>query len=131
MPYSMSKQSRWGYVIAAIAFVLMLWIISAFMTGRLPFKFFDSQRWKQVERSDDYSRLRMIESLTLSGRLNRITRAEVVSLLGPSDDTNYFNEWDFVYWLGPERSFISLDSEWLVIKIGSTGRVVDYRIVSD
>ena len=131
MPYSMSKQSRWGYVIAAIAFVLMLWIISAFMTGRLPFKFFDSQRWKQVERSDDYSRLRMIESLTLSGRLNRITRAEVVSLLGPSDDTNYFNEWDFVYWLGPERSFISLDSEWLVIKVGSTGRVVDYRIVSD
>ena len=127
----MSKQSRWGYVIAAIAFVLMLWIISAFMTGRLPFKFFDSQRWKQVERSDDYSRLRMIESLTLSGRLSRITRAEVVSLLGPSDDTNYFNEWDFVYWLGPERSFISLDSEWLVIKIGSTGRVVDYRIVSD
>ena len=127
----MSKQSRWGYVIAAIAFVLMLWIISAFMTGRLPFKFFDSQRWKQVERSDDYSRLRMIESLTLSGRLNRIKRAEVVSLLGPSDDTNYFNEWDFVYWLGPERSFISLDSEWLVIKVGSTGRVVDYRIVSD
>ena len=127
----MSKQSRWGYVIAAIAFVLMLWIISAFMTGRLPFKFFDSQRWKQVERSDDYSRLRMIESLTLSGRLNRIKRAEVVSLLGPSDDTDYFNEWDFVYWLGPERSFISLDSEWLVIKIGATGRVVDYRIVSD
>ena len=109
----------------------MLWIISAFMTGRLPFKFFDSQRWKQVERSDDYSRLRMIESLTLSGRLNRIKRAEVVSLLGPSDDTDYFNEWDFVYWLGPERSFISLDSEWLVIKIGATGRVVDYRIVSD
>ena len=127
----MSKQSRWGYVIAAIAVVLMLWIVSAFMTGRLPFKFFDSQRWKQVERSDDYSRLRMIESLTLSGRLNGITRTEVVSLLGPSDDTDYFNEWDFVYWLGPERSFISLDSEWLVIKIGPTGRVVDYRIVSD
>ena len=127
----MSKQSKCGWVIAAIGVVLMLWIISAFMTGHLPFKFFDSQRWKQVERSDDYSRLRMIESLTLSGRLNGITRTEIVSLLGPSDDTNYFNEWDFVYWLGPERSFISLDSEWLVIKIGPTGRVVDYRIVSD
>jgi len=26
---------------------------------------------------------------------------------------------------------LNLDSEWLVIKIGLSGRVVDYRVVSD
>ena len=73
----------------------------------------------------------MIEPLIMSGRLDGVTQPEVIALLGPSDDTNYFKEWDFVYWLGPERSFMSLDSEWLVIKIGPTGRVVEYRVVSD
>ena len=128
MPYSTSKQSKWA---VAVALALILWIGSAFITGRLPFEFFDSQRWKLVERSDDYSRLRMIEPLIMSGRLDGVTQPEVIALLGPSDDTNYFKEWDFVYWLGPERSFMSLDSEWLVIKIGPTGRVVEYRVVSD
>ena len=131
MPYSTSKQSKWGCVTVAVALALILWIGSAFITGRLPFEFFDSQRWKLVERSDDYSRLRMIEPLIMSGRLDGVTQPEVIALLGPSDDTNYFKEWDFVYWLGPERSFMSLDSEWLVIKIGPTGRVVEYRVVSD
>ena len=128
MPYSTSKQSKWA---VAVALALIPWIGSAFITGRLPFEFFDSQRWKLVERSDDYSRLRMIEPLIMSGRLDGVTQPEVIALLGPSDDTNYFKEWDFVYWLGPERSFMSLDSEWLVIKIGPTGRVVEYRVVSD
>ena len=131
MPYSTSKQSKWERITVAVALALILWIGSAFITGRLPFEFFDSQRWKLVERSDDYSRLRMIEPLIMSGRLDGVTQPEVIALLGPSDDTNYFNEWDFVYWLGPERSFMSVDSEWLVIKIGPTGRVVEYRVVSD
>ncbi len=103
----------------------------AFMIGYLPFQLFNSQQWQQVERSDDYTRLRMIEPLMISGRIDGATRSEVVSLLGPPDDTDYFRDWDFVYWLGPGRGLINLDSEWLVIRFGDSGVVSEYRVVSD
>jgi hypothetical protein len=35
------------------------------------------------------------------------------------------------YWLGPERSYFSVDSEWLVLRLDRAGRVVEYRIVRD
>ncbi len=33
-----------------------------------------------------------------------------------------------VYWQGPERSFFSIDSLWLVLRLDADSRVVDYRI---
>ena len=45
--------------------------------------------------------------------------------------TNKWKEWDLVYWLGPERGPFGVDSEWLVIKFDSSGRVQDYQIVRD
>ena len=101
------------------------------MTGYLPLQFFDSQKWKQAERSGEYIRLRMIEALMISGRLDGARRSEVISLLGPPDETDYFSKWDFVYWLGPERGLIGIDSEWLVIRFGPTDIVSDYRVVRD
>ena len=35
-----------------------------------------------------------------------------------------------VYWLGPERGLISIDSEWLVI-VFENGIVADYYITCD
>jgi hypothetical protein len=52
-------------------------------------------------------------------------------LLGEPSDEGYFREWDFVYWLGPERSYMGIDSEWLVVRLGRDGRVTEYRIVRD
>jgi len=118
-------------VIAGIGVILLLLGTYAFMAGYLPFQFFDSKKWKQVERSDDYTRLRMIEPLMKSGRLDHATRSEVISILGHPDETPYFSDWDFVYWLGPERGLITLDSEWLVIRFGQSDVVSEYRIVSD
>jgi hypothetical protein len=45
--------------------------------------------------------------------------------------TDYFSDYQIVYWLGPERGFISIDSEWLAIWIGPDQRVTDARIVRD
>ena len=60
-----------------------------------------------------------------------LSRDSVERLLGPRDSTDYFREWDLVYWLGPERGFLRIDSEWLVLNPGLDGRVKDYRIVGD
>lgn len=131
MAYSTSASSRRGCLIAASGVALLLVVGYAFMAGYLPFQFFDSQRWKQVERSDDHTRLRMVEHLIKSGRLDGAARSDVISLLGPPDDTDYFSEWDSVYWLGPERGLIGIDSEWLVIRFSPSNVVSEYRVVRD
>ena len=58
------------------------------------------------------------------------SRAQLEALLGVPPETPYFREYDYVYWLGPERGFISIDSEWLVVKINE-GVVVTAKIVKD
>ncbi len=36
-----------------------------------------------------------------------------------------------VYWLGPERGLIRIDSEWLVLRLDEGGVVREFRIVRD
>jgi hypothetical protein len=63
--------------------------------------------------------------------LRGLRRDSVKRLLGLSDSTDYFREWRLVYWLGPERGLIRIDSEWLVLRLGPEGRVSDYRIIRE
>lgn len=58
-------------------------------------------------------------------------RAEVLALFGPPDPFGYFRDWDLVYWLGPERGYIGIDSEWLGLRLDEAERVVEVRILAD
>jgi hypothetical protein len=73
----------------------------------------------------------MVDSLIQSGQLDDKAEDEVLTLLGPPTDTKYFSDWDAVYWLGPERGFLCLDSEWLVLRFDAEGRVSEYQLVRD
>ena len=73
----------------------------------------------------------MVDSLIQSGQLDQMAHQEVLSLLGPPTDTSHFSDWDAVYWLGPERGFMRLDSEWLVLRFDARGRISDYKLVGD
>ncbi|WP_428154130.1 hypothetical protein [Brevundimonas sp.] len=68
----------------------------------------------------------LLHSETLRGK----ARAEVGALLGPPTQTDKWNDWDLVYWLGPERSYIAVDSEWLIVRFDND-RVSDARLVRD
>jgi hypothetical protein len=95
---------------------------------------FDSATWAAAARepwSEWPTRLRMVDDLVESKRLDGLPRADVVSLLGPADRTDKWSDWDLVYWLGPERGFIRIDSEWLVLRFNESGRVREYRVVRD
>lgn len=94
---------------------------------------FDSAVWKEglSKESTDPVRLRMIDDLLKKKPLVNMSRAEIVLLLGTPPKTGYFHEYEFVYWLGPERGFFSIDSEWLAIRFNSEDRVSDARVVSD
>ena len=78
---------------------------------------FESTAWKQAgEDWDNPVRLRMVDDLLDEHELKGMSKERIIELLGEPPETEYFREYDFVYWLGPERGFIRIDSEWLVIK---------------
>ena len=60
-----------------------------------------------------------------------VRAGEVVALIGEPDNTSYFREYDMVYRLGMERGFISIDSEWLVLRLDANQVVTKFRIVRD
>jgi hypothetical protein len=73
----------------------------------------------------------MADRLVAQDTLWGMTRSDVVKQLGEPSDEGYFRQRDLVYWLGPERGFMSIDSEWLVLRLGRDGRVTEFRIVRD
>ncbi len=82
--------------------------------------------------SKEFPRLRMADGLIKSGALIGKTTSGIESMLGPQTKTKYFRpQYDLVYWLGRERSIISIDGEWLVIKVNESGISTMARIVRD
>ncbi|MXO70216.1 hypothetical protein [Alteraurantiacibacter buctensis] len=133
MPY----RSGWGPRLGCFGVGLLLllapvalylaWVI----TPPLPLRPFDASDWRAVSRSDDYSRQEMVGALIWDDTLEGRTRPQVLALLGPDCECACFSDWDLVYWLGPERNWLSLDSEWLVINFDAAGRFQDYALVTD
>ncbi len=94
---------------------------------------FDAVAWRDSTRAYSAEAIRgcMVDDLMARVELRGKARAEVVALLGEPRPTNYFREYDLVYWLGPEPGLMSIDSEWLVLKLNRSGRVSERKLVTD
>lgn len=92
---------------------------------------FDAAAWQGEKTLTNDVRIRMVDDLLRRHSFRGMTREQVTAIVGEPDKTGYFKEWDLVYWLGPERGFMSIDSEWLVFRLDSQKKVTDLRIVSD
>lgn len=92
---------------------------------------FDPAAWKDETQVKEGVRVAMADRVVARRMLSGKTRPEVIALLGEPPRTGYFSDWDLVYWLGPERGFMSIDSEWLVVRFDANERVSEYRIVRD
>jgi hypothetical protein len=126
----MAKRSRFVLVIFVIVTAVSL-LLGGWYLCNSGGKEFDPIAWSDTSQVMKGMRLGMADQLVAHKILIGKDRAEVVAMLGEPPPTQYFNTWDMVYWLGPERSWISIDSEWLVIRLSKDGRVVDYQIVGD
>jgi hypothetical protein len=115
--------------IVAIAVLSMVILRSSGLVGTP----FDSATWKAsaADSSPQPVRLRTADSLLAQHPLTGLLRAEVTDLLGEPDTTDKFNDYDLVYYLGPEQGFMGVDSEWLVIKLDSNGRVTEAARTTD
>ena len=94
---------------------------------------FDAELWRDSAQAYGANpiRIRMVDDLLLRHDFLDWRREQVVSLLGEPPETGYFSQYDLVYWMGPERGLIRLDSEWLVFRLNEHGRVGEYRVVRD
>jgi hypothetical protein len=87
--------------------------------------------WQSEGGRADAVRIRMVDDLLRRHRFGGMSREQVTAIVGEPDKTNYFSDWDMVYWLGPERGFMGIDSEWLVFRLDGEKRVSEYEIVRD
>jgi hypothetical protein len=94
---------------------------------------FNPATWNDPALSADptHVRLCMVDDLLAKYLLLGRPQAGVIELLGPPEPQNGFADYDMVYKLGPERSFISIDSEWLVIELDAAGHVNAAKLVTD
>ena len=74
---------------------------------------FSREKWLQ----DPETRTRIVDDLLANHELVGMTEEEILALLGDHDnEAGYFQQQDrFIYWLGPERGLMSIDSEWLIL----------------
>lgn len=88
---------------------------------------FSTNRWIKYPRE----RVKMVDEMLRKYKLVGQTKEEIVELLGDETNTDYFKEVNnIVYYLGDERGFISIDSEWLVIMFDNDV-VVEVQIETD
>ncbi|MBD2234050.1 hypothetical protein [Phormidium tenue] len=94
---------------------------------------FNFTLWNDPKLSAEptYIRLCMVDDVLAKYLLLGRPQAGVIELLGPPEPQNSFADYDMVYRLGPERKFISIDDEWLVIKLDAAGHVNDAKLVTD
>lgn len=101
---------------------------------------FDSTTWKAFPRSTNEwphttllpVRVRMVDDLLAHHDFRGMNRDKVEELLGPKTKTEYFSDWDLVYYLGPGRYGDAVgDSEWLVFRFDKSGCVETCELVHD
>lgn len=115
--------------IAAVILAIILFLCyRSFFPGRV----FDAEQWQvNASQRGGKVRLAMADRIVARKMLWGKTRAQVKEMLGEPPVTDYRSDWDLVYWLGPERGFLGIDSEWLVVRLDQNGIVDDYKIVQD
>jgi len=125
---------KWRRVFGLLALIVAVGLSTLaaihFLKARpLPF---DRAVWNaEVEDLEDFRRHRMADWLVQRRRLIGMSRGEVLSALGEPTVTSHFREYDLVYVLGNERGWLSIDSEWLLMRLDDTGRVSAAEIARD
>lgn len=111
-----------------IAFGILLTFIIGSLSFNTYYSAFNPTKWALYPEK----RTLMIEKLFADYDFIDLSRKEVASLLGEPTKTAYFkNTNNLVYYLGPERGLMSVDSEWLIITFNEKDTVSKVEIKRD
>ncbi len=82
-----------------------------------PNQSFDSAEWKRTDEGmRQRKRAKMVDDLLNKHRLAGMTTTEIQNLLGIPNSVEGSPVNDYVYYLGPERAFPGLESEYLHVR---------------
>ena len=96
---------------------------------------FDAKKWteagaKGASSAQQEYRISAIEDLLAHKNFKGQTKAQLIELLGEPTQTDKLPNYDMIYWLGPDRSCMRMDSEWLVFTL-KNGQVESYSVIVD
>lgn len=106
------RLKRTNYLALSVVVLLAVSLVVGVLVIRERHRF---SREKWLEEPEN--RTRIVDDLLAEYPLVGMTGEEVLALLGDHDnEAGYFQQEDrLVYWLGPERGLMSIDSEWLIL----------------
>ena len=113
--------------------VLIAAMVAFYLLASAPFPFAQAL-WQAADydrRDRLYKRHRMADWLVMTDALIGLRRDEVLAKLGTPTPTDKFSNYDLVYHLGDERGFISIDSEWLVLRLSASGAIAEAEVLRD
>ncbi|MBI9101644.1 MAG: hypothetical protein JEY99_04475 [Spirochaetales bacterium] len=97
---------------------------------------FDKEIWESdtsIETANDKltPRQKMIDSVL--EQIEGLSRQEIIMMLGEETETDKFSYYDeeLIYVLGPERSFFSIDYEWLLLSFDEDDRLIQSELITD
>ena len=128
---------KWVTLVGVVATVALVASFAWLFFGTSIQERFDRQQfnmtaWQDPKQIDEENvRIRMVDDLLKRHNFQGMTREQVTAVIGEPDQTGHYRDWELVYWLGPERSMVSIDSEWLVFRLDGKKRVTDYKIMRD
>ncbi len=116
-----------NYILFSV-FVVMLVGVVVFGVVRHFQHSFTTEKWLRLPEK----RTRIVDDLLADHGLVGMKEDEITALLGMhNNDYGYFNAPNrYVYYMGPERGFFRIDSEWLVLDF-TDGMVTDCYIEVD
>jgi len=79
----------------------------------------------------DVSPITKARKMVSSDSIIGLEEADLVSLFGKPNESEYFRDWDAKFVLGPEEGYISIDDAWLVVRYGKLETVVEAAVVTD
>ncbi|WP_353094012.1 hypothetical protein [Tissierella praeacuta] len=117
------------YIYISLILTLLPMIVSFGLLGLNEFgSKFNHKRWI----AEKEKRVWMVDDLLRNHEIIGMDKNDIVELLGEPSDTEYFKELDnIVYYLGPERGLIRIDSEWLAIWFDEKNIVTEFKIMRD
>lgn len=136
------RRIRWGAYFVGTAIPMMVligWLVLGDTVADIAHRQrFNDETWRKQETTEHDvmwpPRLCMVDDLMTSARLMGMSSNEVVELLGQAHDKSFplgAVDCDIHYYLGPERGFIRIDSEWLFLKFGTDGKVIRQWLYRD
>lgn len=112
-------------IIIVISLVFIIFISNT-MLNKYYYSKFTPSKWLNNESK----RVLMVDDMLENYKIKKMNKTDILDLLGKPTIIEKMNN-NIMYYLGDERSFVSVDSELLVVYFNEKDECIKYEIITD